>query len=617
MKYHSLSVKRSIIIVWALLTVVCWAYAQNAIGDLRTNRNPSRTGTVSDWEIYTGIGKTGWETATGNITVLLEAAGKITMQEHHNVIVDADCTINCTMYNPNKQCININSDKTFTIGPDGDYQLCSMVVQAGGRVVNNGTISSLGPESSIELKDGPAPRTGGILENNGTITTDGNLNVGSYARIVSGPNGVIRGSGNIKVHDLGAGFTIANPGGYQAAIQLKGNQNVKNCCYIFNGAGDQFTGNLPEKIYNLTVAEGTNLIMTENITIIADTQEPKGRPFFRVEGGASLDTQNFIIFAIDCHIKCDSIFILEPGATIRTSNKDGISSIKGEHHTQGNRIQCGAIQTNYASYSCEANYIYYGNDEDQVSGYFETNHNANTVHDFIIENPNGLKINSQMEPLTVTGTFYSEGPVAGIYNQTLPVTMSYFNACFNGFDSVILQWETESETNNLGFYVLRSSEPDATRAKIVSALVSATNSSQGAAYCFEDNSFYEDGTYYYWLQDVSFAGQMELHGPAMAQVTLNGGSSQTPDIPLKTSFVRNFPNPFNPCTQLEYYLEQGADVDFKVYNVKGQLVDQFTLRNQASGLHRFTWEPQLGSGVYLVRFTAAGKSNTRRVILSK
>jgi hypothetical protein len=239
------------------------------------------------------------------------------------------------------------------------------------------------------------------------------------------------------------------------------------------------------------------------------------------------------------------------------------------------------------------------------------------VHDFIIENPNGLKINSQMEPLTVTGTFYSEGPVAGIYNQTLPVTMSYFNACFNGFDSVTLQWETESETNNLGFYVLRSSEPDATRAKIVSALVSATNSSQGAAYCFEDNSFYEDGTYYYWLQDVSFTGQMELHGPAMAQVTLNGGSNQTPDIPLKTSFVRNFPNPFNPCTQLEYYLEQGSDVDFKVYNVKGQLVDQFTLRNQASGLHRFTWEPQLGSGVYLVRFTAAGKSNTRRVILSK
>lgn len=110
---------------------------------------------------------------------------------------------------------------------------------------------------------------------------------------------------------------------------------------------------------------------------------------------------------------------------------------------------------------------------------------------------------------------------------------------------------------------------------------------------------------------------MALHGPAMAQVTLNGGSNQTPDIPLKTSIVRNLPNPFNPSTQLEYYLENSSDVCFEVYNLRGQMVDQFTLRNQANGFHRYKWKPQLSSGVYLIRFTAAGKSNTRRVILSK
>ena len=610
------NLKKSIIIVWALLTVVCWAYAQNAIGDLRTNRNPSRTGTVGDWEIYTGIGKTGWATATGDITDLLAAAGKITMQKHHNVVVDADCAINCTMSNPNKQSITIISDRVFTIGAGGNYQLCLMEVQARGRVVNNGIISSLGSKSSIKLGDGATPRTGGILENNGSITSDGGMDVGSYARIVSGPNGIIQGAGNIKVHELGAGFTIANSGGYDAAIKLK-NQNVHNCCFIFNGEGDQFTGKLPQPIYNLTVKEGTNLVMSEDVLIVADTQEPKGPPFFRVEGGASLDTGNFIIFAIDCQRKCDSIFYLDAGATIRTSNKDGISSEKGTHHTQGNRIQRGAIQTNYASYSCEANYIYYGDDPSQVSGNFDTNSNEKTVHDFIIENTKGFTIDPAMQPLTVTGTFYAAGPVKGEYNQTLPVTMSYFNAFFNGFDSVMLQWETQTETNNLGFYVLRSNEPDVARASIISALVPATNSSQGAAYCFEDSSLYEDGIYYYWLQDVSFSGAVELHGPCMAHVTLQGGSSQTPDIPLRTGFVRNFPNPFNPSTQLEYYLEKSADVEFKVYNLKGQLVDQVTLRNQGGGLHRYRWEPQLSSGTYLVKFTADGKGNTRKVILSK
>jgi hypothetical protein len=108
-----------------------------------------------------------------------------------------------------------------------------------------------------------------------------------------------------------------------------------------------------------------------------------------------------------------------------------------------------------------------------------------------------------------------------------------------------------------------------------------------------------------------------MHGPIMVQVTLQSGSNQTPDLPLSTSLVRNYPNPFNPSTQLEYYLENGSDVDFEVYNLKGQLVDQFMLRNQESGFHRYTWEPQLSSGAYLIRFTADGKSNTRKVILSK
>jgi hypothetical protein len=165
--------------------------------------------------------------------------------------------------------------------------------------------------------------------------------------------------------------------------------------------------------------------------------------------------------------------------------------------------------------------------------------------------------------------------------------------------------------------VLRAEVPDAGQANVVSELVPAVNSSQGAVYCFEDEYLYNDGVYYYWLQDVSFAGEIELHGPAMAQVTLNGGGNHSPDIPLKTSFMRNYPNPFNPSTQLEYYLENDSDVDFKVYNLKGQLVDQITLRHQDKGFHRYIWEPQLSSGIYLIRFTAEGRSNTRKVILSK
>ena len=336
-----------------------------------------------------------------------------------------------------------------------------------------------------------------------------------------------------------------------------------------------------------------------------------------------MDIGNHLITTDKNQTHGDTKFILEANATIRIAHADGISSDK----TNSNTIKSGSIRTYFATYSDAANYVYYGNQSNpiQFSGCFVTSPTPNLVHDFTVLNTNGLRLCPNFQPLYYNGQltggdYIATGPPAThgtIQQQTLPVTLSYFNACFNGFDSVTLRWETQSETNNLGFYVLRSVELDATQANVVSALVPAANSSQGASYYFEDVDLYEDGLYYYWLQDVSFTGEVELHGPAMAQVSLQGGFDYTPDIPLQTSLIRNFPNPFNPSTQLEYYLENSADVDFEVYNLKGQLVDHFTLRHQTSGFHRHKWEPQLESGVYLVKFSAEGRSNVRKVILTK
>lgn len=382
----------------------------------------------------------------------------------------------------------------------------------------------------------------------------------------------------------------------------------------------------------LLVESGHKLTLTKDLTIQGDRSILQGYPLVRVASGSTLDLKNHTITSDLDSDKGVSEFILESGATLIIGHEDGISSYS---HPNGNgyRIGYGAIQTNSADYSSGANYHFDGDSYQdassnrvQFSGCFYTDLDPtqHRVHDLIILNDRGLDLCPDFQPLEISGSVSPSantdpntewGWVRG--GETLPVTLSYFNAVFNGFDSVTMQWETQTETNNLGFYILRSTEPDATSATVISSLIVATNSSQGAVYSYKDDSLNDDGVYYYWLQDVSFAGEIELHGPAMAQVTLNGGGNHSPDIPLKTGFMRNYPNPFNPSTQLEYYLEEGSDVGFKVYNLKGQLVDQITLRNQAGGFHRYTWEPQLSSGVYLIKFTADGKSNTRRVMLSK
>ncbi len=603
------NVKKGIIVAWILLLSVWWAHAQN-VGDLRTNRSPARTGTVGDWQIRTGPGSDDWATATGNITALLAAAGKITM--NHAILADLSCVVNGEIVNPNSSTMTVATTAVFTLGPspNGKFSNYSLVVNPGGRFINNGTMTSATHnKGDITLEDSTTSQPGGIFENQGSLTMNGKIDLGEGSKLIVGAAGTIGGSGRIH-KDKGAGseIQIANPIGFEAI-----NLNCQNCndnvSVVFNGDGDQVTGTVPPAVAHVTVADGTNLTLTNSVNLNT----------FTVKNGATLKTNNKVISG-----GYGSQFTLEEGATIVISNADGISSFP---EGPGNIINTGAVQMDNASYSSKANYVFNGTGPGgrQNSGNFITYPDENTVNSITNLSDGMLNLGNRFRPLNVTGTYSGnlntdpDIPEGYINDDSpsLPVTMSYFNAFFNGFDSVVLQWETQTETNNLGFYVLRSTEPDATKASKISALVPAVNSSQGAAYCYEDNSLDDDGIYYYWLQDVSFSGAIELHGPTMAQVTLLAGSSQTPDIPLKTGLVRNFPNPFNPSTQLEYYLEKGSDVGFKVYNLKGQLVDQFTLRNQASGLHRYTWEPQLGSGTYLIKFSAEGKSNARKVILTK
>lgn len=540
---------------------------------------------------------------------------------------------------PNRN-IRLTADggHTFNLTNSGTVTVHSVLVEDNATFINRGTVNLPYTDAASEfyVEHGLGDQTGGHLDNYGTINVNGRFRFGYESSISSYEGGVIQGPGFMETEADGdtAGdyrLSIANAGGFDAAFQLA-SYNTAPINYTFNGATDQVTGvNMPQPVYRLTVDSGHTLTLSKDITLRSVNNPYNERPDFTVRSGSTLATGPYSIVSDRASGGGDK-FILESGATIIVGHEEGISS----YPTGTTRISSGAVQTTQATYSSGANYHYDGDnhrpDPDpepgtvQFSGCFFTDNSAgqHRVHDLIIHNDRGLNLCQNFRPLDITGSVSPSantdststwGYVRG--GTTLPVTLSYFNAVFNGFDSVTLQWETQTETNNLGFYILRSVEPDAAQANIVSELIPAANSSQGASYYFEDKSLYDDGLYYYWLQDVSFAGAVELHGPAMAQVSLNAGGNHSPDIPLKTGFTRCFPNPFNPSTQLEYYLENSSDVSFEVYNLKGQLVDQFSLRNQSSGFNRYTWEPQLSSGVYLIRFAAGGKSNTRRVVLTK
>ena len=665
MTIYTSNTAKAVLIVIAMLSMIGVVCAQPpqpwSVGDYWYNPSShTTTGNLNSrvgWKVYTGPGPTqGWKTALSvGYPRLSEASpfgGKIYMDAGTRVNITNDFVLNGTWTGGSGCILDIingttSDPTTLTVSSSGTMSVHEVDIETLGQLVNEGnltvdivevsiaaefinnaTTTMTSPDSKIWLRAGTSAITGGILDNSGTITLNGVVDTRNFATIISRATGTIVGSGRITTPDPGdATFRIANPGGRDAAFQLTGTHEVYECTYIYDGNTDQLLGDLRIPIFKLIVESGHKLTLTKDLTIQGDDSVLQGYPIVRVASGSTLDMGQYTITSDLDSSSGVAEFILEEGATLVTAHPNGISSYSNPNdpNSNGYRIDYGAIRTNSAYYSSGANYIYNGNQSNpsQFSGCFITEPDANTVNHITNLNVNGLDLCPNFKPLH-TGGFTGEfnhdpnDPNYGyIEGQTLPVTLSYFSAVYNGFNGVMLQWETQSETNNLGFYVLRSDVSEASEAKLISNLIPAANTSQGAVYYFEDNNLYDDGVYYYWLQDVSFAGAAELHGPTMVQVILKDGSNHTPDVPVKTGLVRNYPNPFNPSTQLEYYLENSSDVDFKVYNLKGQLVDQFALYNQESGFHRYTWKPELGSGVYLVRFTANGVSNTRKVILSK
>ncbi|MFQ5638814.1 MAG: FlgD immunoglobulin-like domain containing protein [bacterium] len=71
------------------------------------------------------------------------------------------------------------------------------------------------------------------------------------------------------------------------------------------------------------------------------------------------------------------------------------------------------------------------------------------------------------------------------------------------------------------------------------------------------------------------------------------------------SLLPNWPNPFNPETQIRFYLEKGRKVELKIYNAIGQHIRTLVTGDTAPGFHSLIWDGtntdglQVPSGVYL------------------
>jgi hypothetical protein len=90
------------------------------------------------------------------------------------------------------------------------------------------------------------------------------------------------------------------------------------------------------------------------------------------------------------------------------------------------------------------------------------------------------------------------------------------------------------------------------------------------------------------------------------------------DIPMKFNLAQNFPNPFNPVTQIDFSIPTKGYVSLKVYNLIGQEVATLFSSVQPAGNYTATFDgSDLSSGVYFYRLKFENASITKKLVLMK
>ncbi|MFC1537855.1 T9SS type A sorting domain-containing protein [Candidatus Latescibacterota bacterium] len=126
-------------------------------------------------------------------------------------------------------------------------------------------------------------------------------------------------------------------------------------------------------------------------------------------------------------------------------------------------------------------------------------------------------------------------------------------------------------------------------------------SPDGTKICYE----FVDGNHFITLQPHLYIKDIDLDSYVHVEKE-----------PESFALLGNYPNPFNPITNIEYSVPNDGQVKVKVYNTSGQVVSVLKDEFQNSGSYTLTWDAEgLSSGLYFCTLEADRFSETKKMML--
>ncbi len=101
------------------------------------------------------------------------------------------------------------------------------------------------------------------------------------------------------------------------------------------------------------------------------------------------------------------------------------------------------------------------------------------------------------------------------------------------------------------------------------------------------------------------------------------GVDDTNQVPLVLKLHDNYPNPFNPITNIAFDLPRASHVSLRVFDIAGRLVKTIVDQELSAASHRVVWDGtdngsrRMASGIYYYQLVTDEKAITRKMTLLK
>ncbi len=124
----------------------------------------------------------------------------------------------------------------------------------------------------------------------------------------------------------------------------------------------------------------------------------------------------------------------------------------------------------------------------------------------------------------------------------------------------------------------------------------------------------------YRIVDVDLDGDSDFlyFNAARGEIYWRENYTQVPNsdtsAPSFSANITNYPNPFNPSTNISFNIKDDSDVEITIYNMKGQKVKTLVDRKLKQGRHKIEWNgtdsanKTVSSGVYFYKVDYNGKT---------